>query len=239
MIDGRHPLVRLARPLAGLHARYHRASLEGLEHLPKGAALLVGNHGIYGLETPPFFYLLHAHTGRFAIGLADKTLFGVTPIRQLLRRIGGVPGTRENALALLRAKQLVVCYPGGSRETFKAPTDAYRLRWERTTGFAQLALDAGVPIVPFAGAGIDDTYLNYGAPAFLRARLGRYAPPLGLGLGPLPMPVRLRFRLGAPITACAGEQAGELKLRVQSAVEALLHTLRGHAPPRLQPAFVP
>ena len=162
MIDPGHLGFRLARALAGLHAQYHQATLEGVEHLPEGGALLVGNHGLFGLDTPPFFYLLHQKTGRVPVGLADRKLFGGTPIRQILARLGGVPGTKENARALLEQGQLVVCYPGGSRETFKSPEQAYRLQWEQTVGFARLAAACNAPVVPFAAAGVDDTYLNFG-----------------------------------------------------------------------------
>lgn len=235
MIDPRHPGFRLARAAAGLHAQYHQATLQGVEHLPRGGALLVGNHGLFGLETPPFFFLLHQRTGRVPIGLADRALFGRTPMRQILARIGGVPGTPENARRLLERGELVVCYPGGANETFKSPEQAYRLRWEHTEGFARVAAQCGVPVVPFAAAGVDEIYLNFGHLGALRKRLGRYAAPLALGLGPLPLPVPLHFCLGEPLWCREGEAPGQLKQRVQAAVEAMLDgltTRQAAAPPR-------
>jgi 1-acyl-sn-glycerol-3-phosphate acyltransferase len=225
MIDPRHLGFRLARRAAGLHAQYHQATLEGVGHLPRGGALLVGNHGLLGLDTPPFFYLLHAQTGRVPVGLADRKLFGGTPIRQILARLGGVPGTPENARALLEQGELVVCYPGGSRETFKSPEQAYQLQWEQRVGFARLAAACNAPVVPFAGAGVDETFFNFGHLQSLRARLGRYAAPLTLGLGPLPLPVPLRFTLGPPLRCAADEPPAQFKLRVQTAVEAMLTRL--------------
>jgi 1-acyl-sn-glycerol-3-phosphate acyltransferase len=222
MIDPRHLGFRLARTVAGWQAQYHQATLQGVEHLPTGGALLVGNHGLFGLDAPPFFYLLHAKTGRVPVGLADRKLFGGTPMRQILARLGGVPGTPENARALLDQGQLVVCYPGGSRETFKSPEQAYQLQWEQTVGFARLAASCDVPVVPFAAAGVDDTYLNFGHLEPLRARLGRYAAPLTLGLGPLPLPVAMRFALGAPLRCGIDEPPERFKQRVQTVVEAML-----------------
>jgi hypothetical protein len=82
------PFLRVVHATAGLAARYHRAELLGAERLPAGAALLVGNHGLFGLETPAFFWLLHAATGRLPKGLADRRLFGNALARPLLERVG-------------------------------------------------------------------------------------------------------------------------------------------------------
>jgi 1-acyl-sn-glycerol-3-phosphate acyltransferase len=208
--------------MAAALARWHRASLEGVAGLPAGPALLVGNHGLFGFETPAFFYLLHAATGRYPVGLADRTMFGREPIRSLLARVGGVPGTPANARALLAGGELVVCYPGGAREVFKAREDRYRLAWDGARGFARLAIEAQVPVVPFAALGVDESWVHLGRPPFA-ARLGRYAMPLAVGLGPLPLPVSFRFRLGPPL-APPGElrHLEPFRANVRAAVERLL-----------------
>ena len=217
------PLVQVTRGLAGLVARYHRATLEGADRLPPGGALLVGNHGLYGFETFAFFYLLHAATGRFPVGLTDRLLFGHGPLRTLLARVGGILGTPDNARELLAARHLVVCYPGGSREVFKRPDAHYRLRWERALGFARVAICAGVPVCPFAGLGVDDSYVNLGPLPVLERVLGRYAAPVAVGLGPFPWPARFRFVLGEPLAPPADERdAPTFKRDVQAAVERLL-----------------
>jgi 1-acyl-sn-glycerol-3-phosphate acyltransferase len=221
--DHGHPLFRVGRELAKAATNWHRASLVGAEHLPDGPALLVGNHGLFGLETPVFFYLLYRHTGRVPVGLADRRVFGSPSMRRILHQLGGVPGTRENALALLQAGRWVVCYPGGSREVFKGPDRRYRLSWERAQGFARVAIEAQAPVVPFAGLGVDDTYVNLGHHPLAERLLGRYAVPMAVGLGPLPLPVQLHFRLGRPLYPPAGmEGLADFKARVQAQVEALL-----------------
>lgn len=204
-------------------AGWHRAKLEGRQHLPDGPALLIGNHGLFGWETLVFFYLVHRETGRVPIGLADRRVFGAAPIRDVLFRVGGVPGTRENALAALEAGRWVVCYPGGSREVFKSPEQRYRLAWERAIGFARIAVEADVPVIPFAGLGVDDTFINFGHAPVLRSLLGRYAAPLAMGLGPVPLPVPLCFRFApAILPERAGGEPHRLKALVQRSVEALL-----------------
>jgi len=191
----------LAQRVAAAQARYHRARISGIEHLPDGPALLVGNHGLFGLETPVLFYLLWRETGRAPVGLAERYLCALPPMRAVLEELGGVLGNRENALRLLGEGRLVVCYPGGAREVFKSGEGRHRLAWARSLGWLRVAQQAQVPIVPVASAGVDDTYRVLGK---LRA-VGRfaghekYAIPIALGLGPAPLPVRFRFRVGAPL----------------------------------------
>ncbi|MBJ6760845.1 acyltransferase family protein [Myxococcaceae bacterium JPH2] len=208
----RRAVFRLAEWGAALSASYHRARLMGVEHLPtQGAALLVGNHGVWGYETPAFFHLLHAATGRHAQGLAERGFFRIPVVRTVLPWLGGMEGTRENGLAALRQGQLVVCYPGGAHETFKLPRARYRLRWERTLGFVRLAARAGVPVIPFAGFGVDDTFWWLPPAERLRVRLAageQYRLPLLVG----PRPVRLTFAVGAP-HAPPPEDAPEPRLR--------------------------
>lgn len=225
----KHPVFTTARRLARLATAWHRAQLVDAHHLPKGPALLIGNHGLLGWDAVAFFALLERHTGRVPVGLADRKLFGGRALRRLLQFVGGVPGTRANAVDALGGGRMVVCYPGGSRETFKSPRRHYRLAWESTDGFARLACETGTPVVPFAGLGVDDTFLNLGHLPLTRTLFGRYAMPLALGLGPVPLPVRLRFRFGKPIApAVAQHDPARLKRLVQDAVESMME---GHGQP--------
>lgn len=187
--------------LAGVSAQYHRATLSGAENLPSGGALLVGNHGYFGLETPAFFYLLKKHTGRYAVGLAEKRLFKLPVLGRVLPHVGGLNGTKEEALRALDEDKLVVCYPGGAYEVFKEPSRRYSLAWNQTTGFVRVAAEGKKPVVPFAGYGIDDTYAVL-PKRVLSLRLtpsAKYEMPVGLGIGLLPLPARFRFRIGEPL----------------------------------------
>jgi 1-acyl-sn-glycerol-3-phosphate acyltransferase len=202
LTTARRAVFQLAEAGAALSALYHRARLLGAEHLPeRGPVLLVGNHGVWGYETPAFFHLLHQATGRYPLGLAERGFFRIPLVRTVLPWLGGVEGTRDNALAALRQGSLVVCYPGGARETFKPAHGRYTLRWERALGFVRLAAQAGVPVVPFAGFGVDDTFLYPPGAERLCLQLAaheKYRMPLVVGLGPLPLPVKLTFAVGEP-----------------------------------------
>lgn len=185
----------------------HPVRTEGLENLPRGPALLVGNHGLLGYETLLFFSRLFDATGRVPRGCADKWFFRVPFMRDVLVRVGGMYGSQDNALNALGRGHLVVSYPGGAREVFKHdPSQRYRLRWEKSRGYARVALRAGVPIIPFAAAGVDHTYrIVSRLRGTGRLWMGddKYDLPLLLGRGPLPAPVPFWFRLGRPLLPIA------------------------------------
>lgn len=207
-----HPdLVRIVQPIVRGLGKLHPYRVEGTEHLPPGAALLVGNHGVFGYESPFFFEGVLRASGRHPIGLADRWFFRVPGVRDLLVRLGGTYGSPTNALRALARGELVVCYPGGAREVLKRERDKYRCLWQGSLGFVRLAIAARVPIVPFAAAGVDHTYRIV---AHLRgtghALMGhpKYDLPLAWGFGPLPRRVPFWFRIGRPIeppaeSACA------------------------------------
>ncbi|HVH44055.1 MAG TPA: lysophospholipid acyltransferase family protein [Labilithrix sp.] len=195
-------LVRFARPIVRALARLHPLRFDGGEHLPQGPALLVGNHGVLGYESPFFFERVLDASGRLPIGLADRWFFRVPGLRDALVRLGGAYGCTRNALRALGRGELVVCYPGGVRETLKHERDKYRCLWRESLGFVRLAMTAGVPIIPFAAAGVDHTYRIVGHVRGSGLALmgnGKYDLPLVWGLGPLPRPVPFWFRIGKPI----------------------------------------
>lgn len=216
--------LKFAEKAAGLVSAYHRARVLGVRNIPEGPALLVGNHGRYGYETPIFFYLLLQHTGRYPVGLADRGFFRLPLFKTVLPWLGGVPGTRDHAYRALEQGSLVVCYPGGAREVFKKKQAEYKLRWDHTHGFARVAAQAQVPVIPFAGAGIDDVFaVSESLTVKMSPKDDRYTAPIGV---PVPRPVRLTFALGRPLMPPPpGAPRGEMvrfRERVASSVRRLI-----------------
>jgi 1-acyl-sn-glycerol-3-phosphate acyltransferase len=199
-----HPaLVRAVRPIVRALSLMHPLEMRDAGRIPRGPALLVGNHGMLGYESPFFFERVLAACGRMPIGLADRWFFLVPGLRDLLVRLGGCYGSAANGLRALRRGELVVCYPGGAREVFKTEAEKYHCLWERSVGFVRLAIATGAPIVPFAAAGVDDTYrvlARMRGTGRLLMGHGKYDLPLVWGrLGLLPKSVPFWFRFGDPI----------------------------------------
>ena len=238
------PLKRILSPVA-----------LGLDHVPReGAVLLAGNHTIYGLLDIPMLGLeVYEHTGRVVRGLGDHNHFALPIWRDLLRRIGAVRGTRENCSRLLESGEAVLVFPGGGREVLKRKGEKYRLVWKERVGFARLAIQHRVPIVPFASVGVEDMFEIVldaedilGSPVgdLLRAlriseqpwfRQGEIIPPLARGTGPagLPRLERQYFLFGEPIgTEAYADRHGDrdacfaLRSEVQDAIERGIAQLR-------------
>ena len=103
-----------------------------------------------------------------------------------------VRGTRDNVRALMRERQTILVFPGGSREVNKRRGQQYQLLWRERIGFARLAIEHGYPIVPFAAVGademldviVDQTTPIYGQFARLYEKvMGFPTPPVVRGVG--------------------------------------------------------
>lgn len=228
-VDAR--VVSALRPLARAVSLVHPVRIDGVEKLPAGPALLVGNHGLLGYETLAFFHAVHERTGRLPLGLADRWFFRVPGLRDVLVRAGGMLGTAENAREALGTGAWVVAYPGGAREVFKRDNNAkYRLQWDRSRGFARLAAELRIPIVPFAAAGVDDTYdvvTTLRGTGRLLMQHAKYDLPVLWGRGPLPRRVPFWFRIGAPIDPTHTGDADALHAHAWSTTQQLLDELHG------------
>ena len=226
----------------------------GLERVPGGGSLLVGNHTIYGLIDLPFMMAEIWKQHRVPIrGLGEHAHYGIPVWRDLLELCGMVRGTRDNVRALMRERQTILVFPGGAREVNKRKGEKYRLIWKERLGFARLAIEHSYPIVPFAAVGaeemldvvVDANNPVYGAFTEALEKLTGWPIPSvvrGLGLSPLPRPERLYFWFGDPIdTARFGRRAEDddaartLRDEVRAAVEggiAFLHEERDRDPDR-------
>ncbi|MDH3685604.1 MAG: acyltransferase family protein [Myxococcales bacterium] len=238
------PLKRLLSPVS-----------LGTEHIPReGAVLLTGNHTVFGLVDIPMLGLeVYEKTGRTVRGLADHNHFAVAGWRDFLTRIGAVRGTREITARLFEEGEAVMVFPGGGREVMKHRGERYKLIWKERIGFARLAIQHGVPIVPFASVGVEDMFeIVADADDILRSpvgdllrtlgiteqpwfRHGEIIPPLARGRGPgaLPRLERQYFLFGAPIETAryAGQHEDRdacfaLREEVRAAIEAQIAQLQ-------------
>jgi len=197
--------------LLGPFLRICQPRLYGLGNLSADGSLLVGNHTIYGFLDLPFMMAEIWKRRRLAIrGLGEHAHYAVPLWRDLLAMGGMVRGTRDNVRALMRDRQTILVFPGGSREVNKRRGQQYQLLWRERIGFARLAIEHDYPIVPFAAVGVDDmldVIVDQDTPIYGQlARAyekvtGFPTPPVvrGIGLTPIPRLDRLYFWLGEPI----------------------------------------
>ena len=228
--DARDPefIRRHLDTLAAWVERYHHTEVEGLERVPRGAALAVGNHN-GGIMSPDMFALMVAWWRHFGVdepayGLAHDMGFRVPGVRELLLRVGAVPARQESAIALLRRGCKVLVYPGGDIDAFRPASRAGEIVFGARRGFVRAALRAQVPVVPIVSAGAHEAFhvLSDGSDLVRRLGLKRLTRievlplvlclPWGVTVGPmpyLPMPVRIRIRVLAPIAWDLPAQAAD------------------------------
>ena len=102
------------RATLGLITDYFSATFENRERIPQhGPALIVSNHALFALDSVVLGALIVREVGRYPRFLADRALWKVPGLRQVITAIGGLPGDPRSADALLRAGELVIVYPGG------------------------------------------------------------------------------------------------------------------------------
>ena len=226
-----------------------RAEWEGMEHIPlDGGALLVANHGgAIPSDAPVIMHGIEQELLRPVYGLAENLFRSIPVVGTLWSRAGGVPAHPDNAFRLLHdEQQLVLVFPEGTKATGKLFKDRYQLRRFGRGGFVEIAMRAGVPIVPMAVVGNEETM-----PVLARSdRLARmlrlpyfpitanqfvFGPVLGYVV---PLPAKMRIRVLPPVRfnvapgldrynrGVVMDESDRIRDRIQSAVHDLLETRR-------------
>ncbi|HLG01301.1 MAG TPA: lysophospholipid acyltransferase family protein [Acidimicrobiia bacterium] len=197
---------RLYEPL---YAKWFRAEWDGLENIPReGGALLVANHaGAIPSDAPVIMHGIEKELGRPVYGLADYLFVAVPVLGTLWSRGGGVPAHPDNAYRLLHDdQQLALVFPEGSKGPGKHYSERYKLRRFGRGGFVETAMRAGVPVVPIAVVGAEESmpivYKNRPLAKLLNLP---YVPLTAnmLALGPLGLvgyfPAKFRLRVLPPV----------------------------------------
>jgi len=143
-----------------VYRRWFRAEWEGLERIPTdGGALLVANHaGAIPSDAPVIMHGIETELDRPVYGLADNVFREIPVVGTAWARLGGVVAHPDNAIRLLRDdRQLVLVFPEGNKGPGKHVSERYQLRRFGRGGFVEIAMRAGVPVVPVAVIGAEES----------------------------------------------------------------------------------
>lgn len=236
---GRSQRVReiFARLYDPLYRHWFRVEWEGLDKVPTdGGALLVANHaGAIPVDAPLLMHGIETELGRPVYGLADRLFRSLPVAGTIWARAGGVAAHPDNAYRLLHDdRALALVFPEGTKGTGKLFAERYQLRRFGRGGFVEIAMRAGVPVVPIAVMGSEEampTVANFERAARL---IGVPYVPLTanmLLLGPLglftPFPAKIRFRVLDPVRFdVEPDQPRYPKSRVYDEAEAIRAALQ-------------
>jgi 1-acyl-sn-glycerol-3-phosphate acyltransferase len=193
-----------------IYSRWFRVEWDGLEKIPReGGALLVANHaGAIPSDAPVIMHGIETELERPVYGLADYFFRTVPFVGTLWSRSGGVSARPLNAYRLLKEQQqLALVFPEGTKGPSKSFTDRYQLRRFGRGGFVEIAMRAGVPVIPIAVVGSEEAMpVLFRLPSLAKALGLPYFPITAnlLVMGPLgmvlPFPAKIKLRVLDPVT---------------------------------------
>jgi 1-acyl-sn-glycerol-3-phosphate acyltransferase len=198
----------IALAAAMIYRYWLRVETHGIEKVPEGRVLLIGNHGgntfAYDGAMLGMAMFLEAEPPRVVRGMAEYYLPQIPFFTVLMHRMGSVVGTPANCVQLLEREEAIMVFPEGSRGFVKPYRKAYQLQ-RFGLGFMRLALETQTPIVPVGIVGSEEQSPALADVKWLGRLVGSPAFPitptfpwLGLG-GFVPLPVKFRIRFGDPM----------------------------------------
>lgn len=190
--------------LVYLHRYWFRTEVHGIENVPSGRALIVGNHSgqipLDGIVIALAMALDSEHP-RFPRAMLERFVSTLPFLSVWFPRVGQVLGTPENARHLLEKEDALIVFPEGVKGISKVYADRYKLA-PFGPGFMRLALETNSPVVPVAVIGAEEQYPSlvdlkgvarlFGLPAL------PIIPQLFMGFV-LPLPVKYRLYFGEPL----------------------------------------
>ncbi len=220
-----------------MYRNWFRAEWEGLEKIPtEGGALLVANHaGAIPSDAPTIMHGVEVELQRPVYGLADHFFKSAPVVGTLWSRTGGVVAHPDNAYRLLHdQQQLVLVFPEGSKGPGKTYNERYRLRRFGRGGFVEIAMRAGVPIIPIAVVGAEESMpILFKVPSVARALGAPYFPvTANMAFGPLGalvhFPAKFKLRVLDPVTFpdVEPDQPRYSRSRIMDESEAIRQTIQ-------------
>ncbi|KAF4076842.1 hypothetical protein AMELA_G00219820 [Ameiurus melas] len=204
----------------GHGAIWHGYEIHGLEKIPEeGPALIVYYHGAIPIDYYYFLARVILQKGRACHSVADHFLFKIPGFKLLLEVFSVIHGPQEECVKALRSGHLLGISPGGVREALFSD-ETYTLLWGKRKGFAQVAIDSKVPVIPMFTQNVREGFRSLGNLRFFRWLYERFRLPIAPVYGGFP--VKFRTYLGDPIPYDPKLTAAELAEKVQAAVQALI-----------------
>lgn len=220
--------------------RYHRLQIDIEAGTLRKPVLFVANHGFGGILD---LNVMATHAALEDMNLDRPVTFlthqlawtvGVGPV---IEHLGAQPANAENAAAAFAQGHHVMVFPGGDLDAGKSWAHRNEIVFGGRSGFARLAIDQNVPIVPIvtAGAGESLLVLSDGKPLARALRLDTLlrikalpislSVPWGINVGLvgmlpyLPLPTKLHTTVLPAMKARKSEDSEAFAGRVQDAMQ--------------------
>lgn len=251
IVDG---LQALRRGLVTWVRRYHRLAIDTPLPSLDEPVLFVANHGfggIFDLNVFAAYAVFDELKLTRPVTALTHQLAWTLKVGRFLEPLGSRPASAESARDAIASGHHVMVMPGGDLDAGKSFADRNTIQFGGRRGFARLAVDLDVPIVPIvtAGAGESLLVLHDGQRLAKALRLDRtlrlkalptsVSIPWGLNtglVGMLPyvgLPSKLHSRVLTPIRPEPGESADDYGQRVETAMQTALTEMTSDRKPVL------
>ncbi|XP_032078835.1 transmembrane protein 68-like [Thamnophis elegans] len=194
--------------------------LHGIENIPDGPGLIIYYHGAVPMDYLCFLAKIFILKRKCCYSIADDCVFIFPGVQALAGVTGIIQNKKEECLNVLKKGKLLGISPGGMREALFSDK-SYKLIWHKRKGFAQLAVDMKVPIIPMCTQNVREGYWIFGRSRALARRLYEYSriPFLPVYGG---FPVKFRTYIGEPILYNPNVTSEELAEKTQIALQSLI-----------------
>ena len=200
---------------------WHGYEVEGLENIPsEGPALIIYYHGAIPLD---YYYLLAKcilFKKRLIQAVGDRFLFSIPGWKLMMEVFHVFPGTIPTCVDVLKKGDLLSIAPGGVREA-QFGDHTYQLIWGNRIGFAKVALEAQVPIIPVFTVNIRESFRSLGIGQWMFRKI---YDSTRLPLVPIygGFPVKLKTIVGKPIPYSPSLTAQQLADKTALIVEQMI-----------------
>lgn len=144
-------------------AKYFSLQVFGTEKVPDGPFMLVTNHNIaFIFDLLLLHNIWHTHfPNRPSRGLAHRITWTLPHrITDPIKKMGAIYAHPEVAAKFLKEGCAVAVFPGGDIETTRPASEKHRINLAGRQGFARVAIENKVPIVPMVTAGLHSAYIS-------------------------------------------------------------------------------
>ncbi len=234
--------------------RYNRLEIDLQASSPKEPVLFVANHGfggIFDLNVMAANAALEDLDLDRPVNFLTHQLAWTLGVGRVIEHMGARPASNESAVEAFAEGNHVMVFPGGDIEAAKSFSHRNEVIFGGRSGFARLAMEQKVPIVPIvtAGAGESLLVLSDGKNLAKKLKLDKLLRlkalpislsfPWGLSVGAvgqlpyLPLPTKLRTTVLPEMTPERNEDAAGFAGRVQTAMQDAMTAMTANRKPLL------
>lgn len=234
--------------------RYNRLEIDIKATTPEEPVLFVGNHGfggIFDLNVMAANAALEDLDLNRPVNFLTHQLAWTLGVGRVIEHLGARPASNESAAEAFAEGNHVMVFPGGDVEAAKSFAHRNEVIFGGRSGFARLAMEQNVPIIPIvtAGAGESLLVLSDGKRLAKKLKLDKLLRlkalpvslsfPWGLSVGAvgqvpyLPLPTKLRTTVLPEMTPKKGEESADFAARVQEAMQDAMTEMTANRKPIL------